>query len=237
MRRPPRIAEALATLLIPPACREEVLGDLQERCTSTRGYFKDVVIAVPCVIASRMRRITDPPVLLLQAMLVYLAFLGAAWIVNGTPPFDRWEIWLLAIPAACVLAGSILADIYAEPGAPSPWRPVKGPVLGAALAFLSRSAFPNAVPFRIVLSGAAFSLILASTANLLIPPVIGRPQGVNGPALWLKHSSAPLGSLKWIAVPAVIILVAALSGLRLRAVQTASLTAAIIVAYHMLKRI
>jgi hypothetical protein len=201
-RHPPKAAEWIATLLIPPACREEVLGDLQERCTSPWAYCKDAHIAVPCVIASRIRRVVDPPVLLLQAMIVYLSFLLAAWIADGALPINEWALWRLAIPSCAVLVGMILAEVYAKPGVASRLQSLRGPLLGAELAFVSRIA----VPFRTVLYGAGLSLILASTANFLFPPTTLRPQGANVPAFWFKHSAARPGSLRWLVAALALLL-------------------------------
>jgi hypothetical protein len=60
--------EAPIGLLIPPACREEVLGDLYQRYAGPRQYLLDALRAVPLVIASRVRRTTDPAVLLIEAL-------------------------------------------------------------------------------------------------------------------------------------------------------------------------
>src|SRR5688572_15154110 len=60
---PPRWMQAAVSSLLPPACRETVLGDLQERFgeRSARarwlGYVGDVVTTVPQVLRSQMRRI------------------------------------------------------------------------------------------------------------------------------------------------------------------------------------
>lgn len=59
---PPRWMQAAVSSLLPPACREPVLGDLQERFgergASARwlGYVGDVVTTVPQVWRSQMRR-------------------------------------------------------------------------------------------------------------------------------------------------------------------------------------
>ena len=75
-------------------------------------------------------------------------------------------------------------------------------MLGAGLAFVSRIA----VPFRIVLYGAAVSLILASTTNLVCPPVAFHPRGANVPALRLKHSAAHPSSLRWLVAALALLL-------------------------------
>ncbi|HYP08719.1 MAG TPA: hypothetical protein VER03_20970 [Bryobacteraceae bacterium] len=59
---PPRWLEAAVSFLLPPSCRETVLGDLQERfaehAPSTRwlAYVADAVTTVPQVVQSRTRR-------------------------------------------------------------------------------------------------------------------------------------------------------------------------------------
>ena len=55
--------QAAVSFLLPPACREPVLGDLQERFGERGararwlGYVGDVVTTVPQVLRSQMRRI------------------------------------------------------------------------------------------------------------------------------------------------------------------------------------
>ena len=59
---PPRWMQAAVSSLLPPACREPVLGDLQERFGERGararwlGYVGDVVTTVPQVLRSQMRR-------------------------------------------------------------------------------------------------------------------------------------------------------------------------------------
>lgn len=60
---PPKTAERIVGFLIPPASREEVLGDLYERCTSSGQYILDALLVLPRVILSRIRRTTDAQVL------------------------------------------------------------------------------------------------------------------------------------------------------------------------------
>ena len=60
---PPRWMEAAVSSLLPPACRETVLGDLQERFGERGsrarwlGYAGDAVTTVPHVLRSQMRRL------------------------------------------------------------------------------------------------------------------------------------------------------------------------------------
>jgi hypothetical protein len=81
--RPSKIAEAVVSVLVPPACREEVVGDLHERFKSPLQYAADALHTVPLVIISRMRRTADPQILVVQAFALYMSFLGAAWLRDG----------------------------------------------------------------------------------------------------------------------------------------------------------
>src|SRR5450755_4036035 len=96
---PPKILEDLAKTLIPPACREEVLGDLYERYKSPRQYLGDLLSTLPFVVLSRIRRITDIRLLVMNALLVYGAFLAAAWYVARTLVTAEGGLVRLAIPS------------------------------------------------------------------------------------------------------------------------------------------
>ncbi len=54
--RPSKTAEAIVAIFLPPACREEVLGDLHERYRSPGQYALDAIRTVPLVIYSRIIR-------------------------------------------------------------------------------------------------------------------------------------------------------------------------------------
>ena len=190
---PPPSVEAAVGLLIPPACREEVLGDLHERYASLRQYILDVIRAVPFVILSRIRRTTDPAVLLMEALAVYLSFLIAAWYVDRTLLSDPAGLWRLAIPVIVTLFALILRDAYATPGVLLPWECVLRPVLGAGCA-LSVSISQSAVPFWIVVWGSALSILLVSPLRLVFPPVALLPRGAGGPPFWHRYADGPSGS-------------------------------------------
>jgi hypothetical protein len=188
---PSKTAEALVAILIPPACREEVVGDLHERFQSPLQYAADVLSTVPLVIISRMRRTADPQILLIQAFALYLSFLGAARLSNGAVLNEPWGLWRLAIPAAITLLGLILDDTYAKPGPRSTLNLARGPLLGVAMALASQAMLsinnPGlALPRAITVYGCAMSLLLSSAVRMLFPPVTQQLLGVNAPALWLK---------------------------------------------------
>ena len=159
-----KAAEAIIAVLLPPACREEVLGDLYERYRSPLQYSLDALRTIPLVVLSRIRRTADPQVLLLQAFALYASFLGAAWMKGGGGPLR------LAVPAGIALLGMMLEEAYSKPGSRSLLRLVRGPVVGLGLALLSQALF-RAVPRWTMLYGCAMSLLLCSAIRMLFPPV------------------------------------------------------------------
>jgi hypothetical protein len=70
---PSRTAEGIIAAIVPPACREEVVGDLHERYRSQGRYALDALRTVPLVIVSRIRRTADPQILVIQAFVLYLS--------------------------------------------------------------------------------------------------------------------------------------------------------------------
>jgi hypothetical protein len=196
---PSKAAEAVVAIFVPPACREEVLGDLHERYASPRQYGLDALRTIPLVIAGRIRRTADPQVLLIQAFALYLSFLGAAWFKDGAFLHADWGLLRLAIPAAMVMLGVILEDTYADSRRRSPPRSIRGPALGLGLACVSQGVFwagnsDLAVPRWVLFYGCAMSLLLSSAVRLLLAPATDQPQGANAPALWLKQAGGSAGN-------------------------------------------
>lgn len=194
---PSRAAEAIVALLVPPACREEVLGDLHERYSSPRQCCFEALHTVPLVILSRIRRTTDPRALLMETLVLYFSFWAAAWFKDGALLHEQQGLLRLAIPTGMALLGLTIEDAYASPGERSLLKQIRGPLLGLALAFLSQSVLwaiglDLSVPSRIVFYGGAMSLLLVSTVRMLFPPIANRLQGVNAPAGWLKWAGEPV---------------------------------------------
>jgi hypothetical protein len=111
--RPPEVMERIVGWLVPPVCREYVLGDLSERYVSPRQYLLDALRTLPFVVASRVRRTSNP---------ILSIIIGALLLMPGTALF--WESppenWLVAIVPAIV--GSLLLtlrDAYRTPGVTS----------------------------------------------------------------------------------------------------------------------
>lgn len=195
---PSNAAEFLVALLVPPACREEVVGDLHERYQSPLQYGLEATRTVPLVIASRIRRTADPHVLLVQALTLYLSILLAAWLVDRPFLWEEWSPVRLCIPVGAILLGLILEDAYADPTSDRRWTAVRGPMLGLTLAWLLEALWQFggsnlAIPVLILLWGSAAALPLSSTVRVLFPPLPGQLKGVNAPADWLKQASEPPG--------------------------------------------
>ena len=135
--RPPALVDAVIRLLIPPACREHVLGDLWERYTSPRQYVVDALRTLPFVIWSQIRRTSDPLLLAMQVLPAFVFFGGLV----GKPGADGGPAWLRAvIPAIAVAVVMVVRDAYYWPKYPSSRQAVLDAGLAVASAFASQGA-------------------------------------------------------------------------------------------------
>jgi hypothetical protein len=187
---PPKPIERLVGFFIPPACREEVLGDLHQRYESTPRYVADALTTVPLVIVSRIRRTTDAVVFLMEAIVIYSSYLAAAFSRDQTLLTDALGFVRLGLPAAISLLALMLADAYADPRNRSPLKPMLGVVLGVAMAWvlpvvLLAGNADFALPRSVMIAGSSLSLLLVCALRLLFAPVL------NIPAHWQKQSLAP----------------------------------------------
>ncbi len=170
---PRRRLEALVGLLVPPACREPVLGDLHERYKSTGGYLLDAARTVPHVIASQVRRTTDRRFALVAALALYAAFVAAGRLFEGERfLYEQPGFLRLAIPAAAALAGLALGGAYAgvQRGSLREW--IGTAVLTAAFAFLSQGLVAAVqpewvLPPWVLLSGTAASVFMTPVRWML----------------------------------------------------------------------
>jgi hypothetical protein len=203
---PTKAAEAIVAILVPPACREEVVGDLHERYRSPGQYAFDALIAVPLVILSRIRRTSDPQVVLMQAFALYLSFLCASWFKDAALLRSQWGLLRLAIPAGITLIAVMLEDAYARPGRRSAMGMARGPMLGVVCALVSQGMLWSgsadlALPPWILLYGCAMSLLLSCAVRMLFPPMTQQLRGANAPADWLKQAGG--SSENPTALPAI----------------------------------
>ena len=111
MVTPPKFLESLVRLLLPPALREQVLGDIHERYQSPLKYIADAANVVPAAIFNQLRRSTPIPFRLLEALIVYCSvFVGGRLLslLDGPPPNPSQVAHLTMV----ALAGLILHDVY-----------------------------------------------------------------------------------------------------------------------------
>jgi hypothetical protein len=193
-------------IFIPPACREEVLGDLRERNDGVQLFLYDALRTVPFVILSRVRRTTDSVVLLMEAFCCYVSYLAAAWVFSPSMIAKREGLLLLAIPCAIALVVLMLADAYANPRKKSQLRPVLAVSLAFAAVFAIHLARPL-LPMRILAIGSGMSMLFLLVLRMLFPPLADRPQQAQGPAFWQKQEIVAAGVLKATAAIAGILLI------------------------------
>jgi hypothetical protein len=110
---PSKTLEAIVGLLLPPACREEVLGDLYERYRGPVQYIFLAMRVVPFVILSRIRRTADARVLLMEALLIYASYLTAAWYADRMLLIEQWGFYRLAVPAVLAVVFVMFEDAWA----------------------------------------------------------------------------------------------------------------------------
>lgn len=177
----PRRIESVVRLLLPPAYREHVLGDLHERYESPRQYVPDALSVLGPVVISRIRRTTDFEVLLMEAFAIYLSYLAAAWYLGQHGfLYDGFGFERLAIPTALAVIGLLISNAYSDLEKQSPAKATMQAGGSLALAFLGQAALFDtvrrlAVPFAVMLFGSCIGLVLVSTLRILFPPVERRP--------------------------------------------------------------
>ena len=173
--------EMVFGLLIPPACREEVLGDLHERCQGRWPYVIEAIRTIPLVILSRIRRTTEPGLLLLEAMVLYLSLTASA-LVSGQTRFliEQNGYFKLAVLIAMALLALVLVDAYARASA----RLVLAPAAALAVLFFQfrlQATNPElAIPsFRMILLGSLAGMLLVTALRLLFAPGDNRTTGAS----------------------------------------------------------
>jgi hypothetical protein len=179
---PPRHLENLLRLLLPPDSREHVLGDLQERYTSTKSYLIDALSVIGPVIISRIRRTTDFQVFLMEALTIYLSFTTVAWYLGEQNFLYHHDGFvLLALPASVAVIALLFCNAYSDLEKRSFSKAVLQSVGSLGLAFLGQAVIFDthasfAIPFRIMLYGSVLSCSLISPLRILFPPTQRRPK-------------------------------------------------------------
>ncbi len=198
--------EKIVGIFIPPACREEVLGDMRERNEGIQLFLYDALRTVPFVIASRIRRTTDSVVLSMEAFCCYISFLAAAWALDRPLVYSQGGLLRLAIPCAIALAILVLADAYANPRKKSWLRPFLSVTIAFVAVFLIHLFHPL-LEQRLLAIGSGFSIMSLLMVRMLFPPLADRPQQAQGPAFWQKQEIVAAGVLKaTVAIAALLFL-------------------------------
>jgi hypothetical protein len=210
------VIERLVGIFIPPACREEVLGDLREKNDGVQLFIYDALRTIPLVIVSRIQRTTDSVVLLMEAFCCYVSFLAVALVAQQAMIATREGLLRLGVPGAIALAVLVLADAYANPRKKSVLRPVLAVALAFAIVFLVHVIRPL-LPGLMLAVGSGMSMMLLLVLRMLFPPLADRPQQIQGPAFWQKQEILAAGVLKATAAAAGILLVGSSVPDRLRA--------------------
>lgn len=107
---PPQFVEDLVGCLLPPACREEVLGDLFESCRNPVEYGLNALAVIPRVICSQIRRNTDSWIFLLTGCALAYSFIAGS---RGLSPGLAHPLLRLAIPLIPALLSLLLCNGFA----------------------------------------------------------------------------------------------------------------------------
>lgn len=180
MAGPRPLVEAIVGRLIPPACREYVLGDLRERCQSDRQYIWDATHTLPFVVWSQVRRTTSLQLLVAEAMALAFAF------VAGVFQTDPWSldaqlqspltIAPIAIPVIAALVALVLLDAYADPARRTREPAAVDGWVGVSVAMVTEMVLTVARPDLALssvttLACAAYALLPLSAARMAFPPI------------------------------------------------------------------
>jgi hypothetical protein len=177
---PSRRLETFVGLWIPPACREEVLGDLHEKYSGPWQYVSLAMCVVPFVILSRIRRTTDIFILATDALLIYGSFLAATWYTDKTLLAGQWGFLRLTIPTVLNLGVLILERAW-DFKTIWPRALINGAVFGISIYFSLNGWF-------------ASSMLVTAFERLFLPETI-LPRGTAGQALLTEPRVEP--AIRW----------------------------------------
>jgi hypothetical protein len=184
--RPPALIDAVVRRLVPPACREHVLGDLWERYASPQQYVADALRTLPFVLGSQIRRTVNPAMLAIQTLMVF----GVVGGLRPTPDGAELPAWLHAlIPAAAAAFALILRDAYRTQAPRTPWQHaladaavVAASVL-VAQGVLAAAALDAALTFGAAIGrgSVAFAIVLLGRAGMPLERDLHAHLAVRGP--------------------------------------------------------
>ena len=111
---PPRLIEVIIERLIPGACRENVLGDWNERYNSTPAYILRALYTLPFLVTSQIRRTFRLERLVSEAVLLYIAY-AAALIARSISLYRQPVLVPVLIVIGTALLALTVRDAYADP--------------------------------------------------------------------------------------------------------------------------
>jgi hypothetical protein len=154
--RPPVLIDAVVRTLIPPACREHVVGDLWERYRSPWQFVHDAARAIPFVIASQIRRTSTLAGVVIHAFLLFVSVGSGAG-----------RLWPAVAAVSGALLGFVLRDAYRR-GFSISARQVAIDLLFGAIGLLASQAIVALVFPGQLLPLRAYSVCLAGFGVLFL---------------------------------------------------------------------
>ena len=133
--RPPVLIDAVVRALIPPACREHVVGDLWERYRSPLRFVLDAAGTVPFVVASQVRRTSTLSAVFIQAFLLFVVFAASS----------RGSAFAVA-PLLAGLVALVLRDAYKTHVSMSAKQVTLDMLVGAGGVMVSQALLALAAP-------------------------------------------------------------------------------------------
>jgi hypothetical protein len=174
--RPHPLVEAFIGRLLPPACREHVLGDLHERYVSASQYVHDAVRTIPFAIWGQIRRTSSAPLAIAEVGVVYVAFLSTLGMFDPGGLSNSSAPLRTAIPAFAALAAVVLRDAWVGRGPRANALIAVDAVRGIACAALTQALLvgvgsPLALRLDVLLAGCAMSLMLLSGVRIALSSI------------------------------------------------------------------
>ncbi len=163
---PHPIIEEVVARLLPPACREHVVGDLHERYVSAWQYIWSAARTVPFAVWGQIRRTTSPGLAAAELGAVYVSFLGALGTVNPRALGSLLAPTSAAIAAVAALVTVALRDAWVGRTWRSTPHLVLDAILGVAMAAASH-ALLRTIGSRLALEPAALLAACATSLALL----------------------------------------------------------------------
>jgi len=155
--RPPVLIDAVVRALIPPACREHVIGDLWERYRSPRQFVLDAVRTIPFVVASQIRRTSTLAGIVIHAFILFVSF--------GT---GARRLWPAVVAVAGSLLGFVLRDAYRRGFSISIKQVAFDLVFGAIGLMASQAVMAVVLPSQLLPLTAYFTCLAGFTMLFLL---------------------------------------------------------------------